>query len=118
LADERTIDLARLVCSLAQLPPGACRGFTIGSGDWPLQGLVLREGGEVCAFVNRCPHAGHPLNLRPHDFLTPDGSLILCRSHGALFEKRTGLCVAGPCAGRSLERVAVTLEGPLVVLEA
>ena len=68
------------------------------------------------AYVNRCPHQGHPLDLRPEAFLTPDGSLILCSSHGALFEMATGLCVAGPCAGQSLKRVPILIEAGLVVL--
>jgi nitrite reductase/ring-hydroxylating ferredoxin subunit len=55
--------------------------------------------------------------LRPDAFLTPDGSLILCSSHGALFEIATGLCVGGPCLGRSLRRVPVRIEAGLVMLE-
>jgi nitrite reductase/ring-hydroxylating ferredoxin subunit len=66
--------------------------------------------------VNRCPHAGHPLNLLPGRFLSPDGTLILCSSHGALFEKSTGLCVAGPCAGRGLAPLALDVRGGLVML--
>lgn len=116
MADPVELDLTRALCALSELPEGTCRGFTLGSGDWPLHGLLVRAGEEVCAYVNRCPHAGHPLNLRPNDFLSPDRALILCHSHGALFEKRTGLCVAGPCAGRSLERLRVTVVGGWVLL--
>ena len=42
--------------------------------------------------------------------------LILCSSHGALFEKSTGLCVAGPCAGRALAPLALDVRGALVML--
>jgi len=70
----------------------------------------------VRGFVNRCPHAGHPLNLRPHRFLTADSTLILCSSHGALFEKSTGLCLAGPCAGQLLQPVPLKLESGFVML--
>ncbi|MGH8211038.1 MAG: Rieske (2Fe-2S) protein, partial [Steroidobacteraceae bacterium] len=55
-------------------------------------------------------------NLRPHKFLTPDSALILCSSHGAVFEKRTGYCVAGPCAGNSLRPVPLTVEAGFVML--
>jgi len=110
------LDLERVVCRLADLDPHGCRGFTIGSGEWPLRGLVVRVGDGVRGYLNRCPHAGHPLDLRPQHFLTTDGALILCSSHGALFEKSTGYCVAGPCAGRSLTPVALEVQCGFVML--
>lgn len=114
---ERDFDVERVVCRVADLDEhGGARAFTIGSGDWPLRGLVVRAGNDVRGYINRCPHAGHPLNLLPHKFLTPDGTLILCSSHGALFEKQTGYCVAGPCAGASLRPVALTVQAGFVLL--
>jgi nitrite reductase/ring-hydroxylating ferredoxin subunit len=110
------IDLQRVVCRLADLEQHAARAFTIGAGDWPLRGFVLRTGGQVHGYLNRCPHAGHPLDLIPGRFLTADRLLILCASHGALFEKSTGLCVAGPCPGRSLTRVPLEVRSGLVML--
>jgi nitrite reductase/ring-hydroxylating ferredoxin subunit len=56
------------------------------------------------------------LNLRPHEFLTPDRALILCRFHGAIFERLTGFCVAGPCAGRSLRAVPLKVIDGFVLL--
>jgi nitrite reductase/ring-hydroxylating ferredoxin subunit len=116
MSGARQIDVERVICRLDDLQPDGARGFAIGSGDWPLRGLVVRINNEVRAFVNRCPHAGHPLNLRPHRFLTADGTLILCSSHGALFEKSTGLCVAGPCAGQHLRPVPLKVESGFVML--
>lgn len=110
------IDLERVICRLSDLEGDAARPFTIGRGDWPLRGLVVRTAHGVHAYVNRCPHAGHPLDLVPGRFLTADGLLILCSSHGALFEKSTGLCVAGPCPGRSLTRVPLEVHSGLVML--
>jgi len=116
MSGARQIDVERVICRLDDLQRDGARGFAIGSGDWPLRGLVVRINNEVRAFVNRCPHAGHPLNLRPHGFLTADGTLILCSSHGALFEKTTGLCVAGPCAGQYLRAVPLKIESGFVML--
>jgi nitrite reductase/ring-hydroxylating ferredoxin subunit len=118
MQQHRQLDVARVICSLAELPEGTCRGFTLGAGDWPLHGLIVRAAGRVHAYLNRCPHAGHPLNLRPHDFLTADGALLLCHSHGALFERQTGLCVAGPCAGQTLAPLPIEIEGTCVLLAA
>ena len=110
-------DVERVVCRLEDLDlHGGARAFTIGAGEWPLRGFVVRAGNDVRGYINRCPHAGHPLNLRPHQFLTPDGTLILCSSHGALFEKQTGYCVAGPCAGANLRPVPLTVEAGFVML--
>lgn len=111
-----TLDLTQAICSLEQLPVDGCLGFTIGEGDWPMRGFVVRTRNEIKGYVNRCPHAGHPLNLRPNRFLTYDGSLIVCASHGALFEKSTGYCVAGPCAGKSLESVPLRIADGIVML--
>ena len=74
------------LCSLSDLPAGETKGFVLGAGEWPLRGLLVRTGDSVNGFVNRCPHAGHMLSFRPDSFLTPDKSLILCQSHGALFD--------------------------------
>jgi nitrite reductase/ring-hydroxylating ferredoxin subunit len=110
------IDLQRVVCALADLEEHATRAFTIGAGDWPLRGFVVRAGTQVHGYRNVCPHSGHPLDLMPGRFLTADRLLILCSSHGALFEKATGLCVAGPCPGRYLTRVPLEVRSGLVMV--
>jgi nitrite reductase/ring-hydroxylating ferredoxin subunit len=112
----RDLDVERVVCRLTDIDEHGARAFTIGTGDWPLRGFVVRAGAEVRGYVNRCPHAGHPLNLRPHRFLTADSTLIVCSSHGALFEKATGLCVAGPCARHYLRAVPLKVESGFVML--
>ena len=114
--DPTPIDVERVVCRLSDLDESGARAFTMGTGAWPLRGFVVRVGGEVRGYVNHCPHAGHPLNLRPHKFLTPDGTLILCSSHGALFEKLTGYCVAGPCAGQALQPLPLRIADGFVLL--
>lgn len=100
------------VCTLEELAATGSRGFSVGEGEWPLRGfvVVLPDGG-IRAYVNTCPHAGHALDLLPHRFLTADRSLIVCSSHGALFEPADGRCVAGPCTGRALRPLSVAI-GP------
>lgn len=116
MSGGRQVDVERVICRLDDIEREGARGFAIGTGDWPLRGFVVRANNEICGYVNRCPHAGHPLNLRPHRFLTADAMLILCSSHGALFEKATGLCVAGPCAGQHLRPVPLKVESGFVML--
>ncbi|MFO1425869.1 MAG: Rieske (2Fe-2S) protein [Steroidobacteraceae bacterium] len=111
------LDTERVLCALAELDEHGSRGFTVGGGDWPLRGFVVRlADGSVRGWLDRCPHAGHPLALRPHRYLTPDRTLIICSSHGALFEREGGLCLAGPCAGKSLTPVPVEVVAGYVLL--
>lgn len=111
-----TLDTGRVICALDDLAEHPSRAFRVGEGPWPLSGLVVRKGNAVRAYLNRCPHAGHPLNIKPHDFLTPDRSMIVCCSHGALFDIDSGYCVDGPCAGQSLEPLPVEVAGGYVML--
>jgi nitrite reductase/ring-hydroxylating ferredoxin subunit len=111
------IDLERVVCRVEDVQSGRVP-LPSAAATWPLRGLRRIRRGEVHGYRNRCPHAGHPLDLIPGRFLTADSLLILCSSHGALFEKSTGLCVAGPCPGRRLARVPLEVRGGLVMLAA
>jgi nitrite reductase/ring-hydroxylating ferredoxin subunit len=97
------------LCTLDQIPDPGALELSWGEGDWPLALFVVRRGPEVRGYVNRCPHAGHELNLRPNEFLTREGDLILCRSHGAMFRVEDGVCVAGPCPGTRLRALAVEI---------
>lgn len=106
----------RVLCTLAEVPDPGTYEFSIGEGDWPLRGFVVRHRGQVRAYVNSCPHAGHPLNWKPNSFFAPRTELLLCVSHGALFEPDTGECVAGPCAGQNLQSLKIEIADGQVVL--
>ena len=112
----KEIDTTRVLCSLAELEQTGSHGFAVGEGDWPLRGFVVKTATGIAAYVNYCPHAGHPLNIRPNRFLTPDGNLILCCSHGALFARDNGLCIAGPCQGQRLTPIPVDVVSGYVLL--
>jgi nitrite reductase/ring-hydroxylating ferredoxin subunit len=107
-----------LLARLVELPDGETREFVLHDSDWPLTGFLVRIGDSVHAYVNRCPHALRQLNFLPNRFLNKDGTLIQCSSHGALFEKDTGLCVAGPCVGESLRQLPIALSDGEVRLAA
>ena len=112
----RTIDTERVLCEVDELAERPSRGFRVGESPWPMSGLLVRKGDRIHAYLNRCPHASHPLNLKPDEFLTPDHSLIVCCSHGALFDIDTGYCIDGPCAGQSLVPIPIELIGGYVLL--
>ena len=101
---------ARL-CALADIPDPGARGFTFRHGEALFAAFVVRHGDLVAGYEDRCPHAGMPLALIPHRYLTRAGDLILCVSHGALFRPTDGMCIGGPCAGRALDPWPVRLDG-------
>lgn len=111
----------RPVCRLDQLADPGAREFFVGEGDWPFRGLVVRRAGAVLAYANVCPHKNHPLNLADDDFLVTvagSGQLLRCASHGALFVPETGLCVFGPCAGRSLRPLECRVASGMVLVRS
>ena len=81
--------------------PGS-RGFVLQIGEAYFHGFVVRKDGQMAGYIDRCPHAGYPLAIELDRYLTPDGALILCGWHGAVFEPLSGLCTGGPCAGGRL----------------
>ena len=68
----------------------------------------MYHGGAHHAYVNRCPHAGTPLDWWPNEFFTEDGQYLICATHGAVFAPDSGVCLEGPCPGARLERLVVT----------
>jgi nitrite reductase/ring-hydroxylating ferredoxin subunit len=109
-------DPQRFICRFSELADPGSKAFALGAGDWPLRGFVVRQHGEVYAYLNRCPHARHPLNWQPDSFLSPDKTLIQCSSHGARFAIASGACMGGPCAGSALRSLPVQVQDDCVVL--
>ena len=110
-------DDARLICvSEALAERGTGVRFTLRSLGGEEKGFAVRHGGAVCAYVNRCPHMGTELDWQPGEFFELSGLYLVCSTHGAIFEPRTGYCVAGPCRGASLEPLAIREQGGEVFL--
>ena len=107
---DREIAVGRL----DELEDPGCREFSIGSGEWPLRGFVVRKGDQVYAYRNFCVHVGHPLNWSPDRFLTKDKRALICASHGATYEIETGYCFAGPGNGRTLKKVTVEIRDGII----
>ena len=108
----KTLKIGRL----DEIDDPGCREFSIGEGDWPFRGFVVRKGDDVFAYQNYCVHAGHPLNWQPDNFLTKDKSAIICASHGATFAIDSGECFAGPCVGKALRQVEVRIQDGDVIV--
>ena len=64
--------------------------------------FVVRFQGNLLAFENKCRHLPVSLDYGDNQFFSRDGKHLLCQTHGALYEPKSGLCVRGPCEGESL----------------
>lgn len=93
------------LCRLDDIPDGDAIGVETPQGEV----VVIRQGREVVAYRNRCPHLGIELNYQPDVFLDTEQRYIQCANHGALFQIKDGLCVFGPCQGESLTPLPVHL---------
>lgn len=79
--------------------------------------FVLRYEGVLHAWRNSCPHVWVELDWNPGRFLDASGLYLVCSVHGALFAPGSGFCVAGPCAGKSLQRLPVEeLDGQVFLM--
>ena len=97
---------------------GKARNFVLQLRAGRFHGFVVRQGETVHGYVDRCPHAGVAMARQLDDYLTPDGDLIACSWHGALFQIEDGLCVGGPCVGQRLTPWPVTVrDGQIVTAE-
>lgn len=98
------------LCQRTELEEYQTRGFTIEIGDDSLDFFLLRQDGEVRAYLNFCPHLGIPLNWQPDEFMSMEGTHIQCSTHGALFQLEDGQCVSGPCRGEGLTPLNVEIN--------
>ena len=93
-----------------QLVDGTGREFVFGAGLNAFRMLVVRQGSRVFGYVNLCPHYSLPLNVRADEFLSRDGTRIMCRRHLAIFAIEDGLCIDGACIGSALDRVPLQID--------
>ena len=83
----------------------------------PREALLLRDhGGELRAYLNRCQHLPIPIDGGARRFLSKDGQHLQCGTHGARYRLEDGYCIDGPCAGQSLQPIALEMEGDAIYL--
>ena len=103
--------LATPLCLERDVPDVDARGFDI-PGTRRKKVIVLRHEGRLIGWLDSCPHyaGGTPMGWRANAYLNADKSKIVCASHGAIFNKVTGVCELGPCLGKSLTPVPLRIE--------
>jgi len=108
------VSIAYVVCSMSDIPSQRARGFQLTSVDddgteKAFNLVIVRWGKQVFGYVNRCPHDGVNLDWERNQFLDSNGIRLMCGKHGALFELGTGMCIDGPCKGKALQPVALSI---------
>ena len=96
-----------------EIEEGTSKGIEINN----LYMFAVKKDGEVFLYWNRCPHLGPPLEWEEDKFLDADGALIICSTHGALFEIESGHCLAGPCKDKHLQAIPFTLDNGMLKVE-
>jgi nitrite reductase/ring-hydroxylating ferredoxin subunit len=99
-----------VLCRIDDLPDGGARGFEV--PGLACKVIVVRKGESVHGWRDFCPHykGGTPMAWKRDAYLNGPRTHIACHAHGALFDIETGACVQGPCLGRRLIRVPLTID--------
>jgi nitrite reductase/ring-hydroxylating ferredoxin subunit len=106
----------RVVCSSADLRNGGDGvRFTITTQSGIADAFAIRFEGVVHAFLNRCAHVAMELDWNRGKFFDRDATLLICSTHGALYDPKSGACRGGPCRGKGLTPVPI-IERDGVVL--
>lgn len=98
----------RLICASDALAEGGDGvRFELAHRGERVAAFAVRFGGEVHAYVNRCAHVPVELDWQPGKFFDVSGLVLICSTHGALYDPATGGCLGGPCGRGGLEKLAV-----------
>jgi nitrite reductase/ring-hydroxylating ferredoxin subunit len=98
------------LCQTGELEEYQTREFTVEIGEDSLNFFLLKQDGDIRAYLNFCPHLGIPLNWQPDEFMSMEGTHIQCSTHGALFQLEDGYCFSGPCRGESLTPLNIEIS--------
>ncbi len=98
----------RLICASGALADSG-RGvrFEVEYFGRPAPAFVVRQHGEVHGYLNRCAHVAMELDWQEGIFFDSDGRNLLCSTHGAEYDARSGHCLGGPCNRTPLVKLKV-----------
>lgn len=100
------------VCDLDTVGTVTALSVDTEKGAFPM--ILARDGEQVRAYVNACPHQYLPLNYRGDQLLSADGRMLLCTAHGARFDLSNGEAIDGADCGLDPVPVAI-VEGTVVI---
>lgn len=99
----------RLICAGTELVEKS-RGirFLLPERGEQVTGFVVRYNGLPYGYINSCAHVSVELDWQEGDFFNLTSQYLICATHGAHYQPETGLCILGPCKGKSLHSLNVT----------
>lgn len=109
------------VCARGELQGDVVKAVALprGSDGRPREALVLLgSDGEPRAYLNRCRHLPIPIDGGSKRYLTQGGEHLLCGTHGAMFRRDDGVCIAGPCLKLALESIPIVEENGVLYIFA
>jgi len=110
MAQDGDVGERILLCASSDLLEGGVGiPFKVVYRGEKLRAFAVRWRREARAYLNRCTHVYTELDYREGHFFDMTGQLLVCATHGAVFEPDTGCCVGGPGRG-PLVKIALTEE--------
>jgi nitrite reductase/ring-hydroxylating ferredoxin subunit len=101
-------DAERLICPSGSLADsGLGVRFEVEYFGQPAPAFVIRQGGEVHGYLNRCAHVAMELDWQEGVFFDSAGRDLLCSTHGAVYDARSGQCLGGPCNRTPLVKLSI-----------
>jgi nitrite reductase/ring-hydroxylating ferredoxin subunit len=103
------------LCARDTIPDGGARLFERVDGKERIGVVLVRDGDDVRAYANVCPHFRIPLDVG--NGIKTFRKHVLCVNHYAAFRFDDGACIEGPCLGASLDPVAIVVRDGGVYLD-
>src|SRR3954468_10449840 len=100
------VERERLICEGTALADSG-RGvrFDVEYLGESVPAFVVRHGGRVHGYLNRCAHVAMELDWQEGVFFDFEGRDLLCSTHGATYDAATRRCLGGPCNGSPLVKL-------------
>jgi len=109
-AGRRDGDGRRRIASAEDVPNRGTLRFEAIDDRRRVDGILQRlDDGGIVAWENSCPHEPEVKLDRGLGALV-DGDQLVCHEHGARFDRDDGYCTRGPCRGRSLSSIDVSVR--------
>jgi len=101
-------DNARLIAASADVvESGKGARFEVEYFGAPAPAFVVRKDGKAHAYLNRCSHVAMELDWQEGVFFDMDGRDLLCSTHGAMYDAKSGRCMGGPCNKTPLVKLRI-----------
>lgn len=113
----RLVRFGEMICRINELAEQTSAQFALPTAKGPRSGFLIRYQGRFYAYLNRCMHMPLSLDYETNQFLTKDGCHLLCQTHGALYDPKTGQCIGGPPIGLSLIPIKISVRDATIYLD-